>query len=73
MKAILTISTLLLMCTLNAQNSMNDSLPYQTIPPAYETFTPGTVVSRMVDGLGFRFYWATEGLTEANYNYFGII
>src|SRR5690242_15943773 len=37
-------------------------LSYYEIPPAAESFTAGTVASRMVDGLGFRYYWATEGL-----------
>lgn len=37
---------------------------YYEIPPAAKEFTPGTVASRMVDGLGFRYYWATFGLTE---------
>jgi hypothetical protein len=37
---------------------------YYEIPEAAKEFTPGTVASRMVDGLGFRYYWATFGLTE---------
>lgn len=44
-------------------------LPYKQIPEAPETFTAGTAVSRMLDGLGFRFYWATEGLTVKNLAY----
>ena len=27
------------------------------------------IVMRLIDGLGFRFYWATEGLTEADYGF----
>ena len=41
-----------------------DKLPYYEIPEAAKEFTPGTTVSRMIDGLGFRYYWATEGLTQ---------
>ena len=37
-------------------------LPYQEIPSYPDNYTPETVVARMVDGLGFRFYWATESL-----------
>ncbi len=48
---------------------MNDSLPYATIPKAPEMVTPGTVISRMIDGLGFRYYWATEGLTSNELEY----
>ena len=37
-------------------------LPYYQIPDAPEKFTAETVAARMVDGLGYRYYWATEGL-----------
>ena len=37
---------------------------YYQIPEAPATFTPATVAARMVDGLGFRYFWATEGLTD---------
>lgn len=37
-------------------------LPYRNIPKAADKFTAGSLMSRMVDGLGFRFYWATEAL-----------
>ena len=37
---------------------------YYNIPEAPKEFKAATVVSRMVDGLGFRYYWASYGLTE---------
>jgi hypothetical protein len=40
-----------------------DTLPYYEIPNYPEQYTPETVVIRMIDGVGFRFHWATEGLT----------
>ncbi len=40
-----------------------NTLPYYQIPDHPDTYTAGTVTARMIDGLGFRFYWATEGLT----------
>ncbi|PHR74530.1 MAG: hypothetical protein COA67_00175 [Lutibacter sp.] len=46
-----------------------EKLPYYEIPEAPKEFTPGTTASRMVDGLGFRYYWATEGLTEKDLSY----
>lgn len=49
---------------LNAQD-----LPYHTIPDYPEDYTSGNLVSRMIDGLGFRFYWASEGLTEKDLAY----
>jgi len=45
-----------------AQNEKQ--LPFYEIPDAPETYTAGTVAARMVDGLGFRYFWATQGLTE---------
>ncbi len=38
------------------------ALPYAEIPAAPEAFTAESVVARTIDGLGFRFYWASEGL-----------
>ena len=44
-------------------------LPYHQIPEYPETYTAGSVVARMIDGLGFRYYWATEGLREDDLKY----
>lgn len=44
-------------------------LPYYEIPPYPEAFTPGAVAARVIDGLGFRFYWATEGLRADDLKY----
>ena len=47
-----------------AQDTSNQSaeLPYYQIPDYPDEYTANTVAARMVDGLGFRYYWATEGL-----------
>ena len=45
-----------------AATAQRDSLPYKVFPPAPGHYSAGTVVSRLLDGLGFRYYWATEGL-----------
>lgn len=47
----------------------DDTLPYYEVPEYSEEFTAGTVAARMVDALGFRYYWATEGLTEKDLAY----
>ncbi|MFT6934716.1 MAG: putative damage-inducible protein DinB [Maribacter sp.] len=52
-----------------AQEMNKDSSYYAEIPTAPLDYTPGAMISRMVDGLGFRYYWATEGLTEADLRY----
>jgi hypothetical protein len=46
-----------------------DEIPYYEIPAYSESYTAGTVAARQVDGLGFRFYWASEGLTEKDLGY----
>lgn len=44
-------------------------LPYYEIPEYYSEYTAGTVVARMIDGLGFRFRWATEDLRDEDLQY----
>jgi len=41
-----------------------DTLPYDTIPDSPGQISGGTVLARLVDGLAFRYRWATEGLAE---------
>jgi len=48
---------------LKSNQNMN-SLPYAEIPNAPAKFNAATVTARSIDGLGYRFYWATEGLTD---------
>ncbi len=42
---------------------------YAEIPEYPEHYTAGTVLGRIVDGLGFRYRWATQGLTERELAY----
>lgn len=44
-------------------------LPYYQIPDYPENYTAESVVARMIDGLGFRYYWATEGLRDEDLSY----
>ena len=59
----LTIS-ILSFVMIRAQDKNQEQLPYYEIPEYSEEYTAGTVAARMVDGLGFRYYWATEGLRD---------
>lgn len=63
------IITIFALTTINAQDKMEDKLPYYELPEYSETYTAGTVAARMVDGLGFRYYWATEGLRDEDLNF----
>ena len=39
-------------------------IPYHQIPDYPEKVTAGTSIGRILDGLGYRYYWATKDLTE---------
>lgn len=69
MKALLTFLLFGIFLASNAQETTQKELPYTSIPEAPDTYTPGTVVSRMIDGLGFRYRWATEDLREDDLAY----
>jgi hypothetical protein len=50
----------------HAQEKM---LPYHEIPDYPSEYNACTVTARMLDGLGFRYYWATEGLRAEDLSY----
>src|SRR5579859_3362976 len=66
MKPIIIFLLMVLVSPLVAQDK---SLPYAELPAYPETFTAGTAASRMIDGLGFRFFWATGGLPPIDLSY----
>ena len=68
-KSLLLAFTFLISVFMNAQENSETALPYETIPEYPETYTAGSVVSRLIDGLGFRYYWATEGLRTKDLTY----
>lgn len=64
MKTLIFIGLLACSATIYAQNTESEVLPYRQIPNYPANYEAGSMVARMIDGLGYRFYWATEGLTE---------
>jgi len=52
-----------------AQEETTMEAPYHEIPEYPADYSAGNVLSRMIDGLGYRFYWATKDLTENDLNY----
>lgn len=52
-----------------APMAAQDTLPYHQIPAYPDSYTQGTLMARLVDGLGFRYYWATEGLRPEDLAY----
>lgn len=61
------IFSLILLLSLNM--IAQEDLPYYEIPEYPESYTAGAVAARMIDGLGFRFYWASEGLRKEDLKY----
>ena len=49
--------------------SQDKTLPYYEIPDAPNSYTATSVAARMIDGLGFRYYWATQGLRAEDLAY----
>lgn len=69
MKNALCILTLFVASISFAQEVSKDTIPYYEVPDYPESFTAGTMAARMVDALGFRFYWASEGLSDNDLEY----
>lgn len=44
-------------------------LPFRSISETENTFSAGNIAARMVEGLGFRYYWASEGLRAEDLEY----
>lgn len=66
MKKLTLLTFLLLSFSAMAQDK---NLPYHEIPDYSENYTAGSMAARMIDGLGFRFYWATEGLRKEDLSF----
>ncbi len=45
------------------------NLPYDNIPDYPEAYDGPGVLTRLIDGLGFRFRWATEGLQDEDFDF----
>lgn len=58
---VLFLSTTALL-TAQETNIDSQSLPFYEMPEYPESYTAESVAARMIESLGFRFYWATEGL-----------
>lgn len=69
MKRIAGVFLFLIAMNAVAQNNNQMELPYYEVPEYYESYTAGTVTARMIDGLGFRFRWASEDLRTEDLSY----
>lgn len=46
-----------------AQENNTNEIPFKTIPEAASSYEAGNLIVRMIEGAGYRYYWATERLT----------
>ncbi|MCL5128773.1 hypothetical protein [Algibacter sp. L4_22] len=49
--------------------AQEQELPYYELEDPTEDYTAGSVAARMIDALGFRYYWASEGLRDVDLEY----
>ena len=49
--------------------TMAQDHPFSSIPPAPKNFSASNSICRMIQGLGFRYHWATEGLRAEDLEY----
>jgi len=65
-QGLILLFTIIFIFPIMAQNNSNQTseLPYYKIPEYPQEYNAANVAARMIDGLGFRYYWATEGLRE---------
>mgnify|MGYP003327605671 FL=1 len=49
--------------------TMSQELPFSSIPKAPVDYSASNSISRMIQGLGFRYHWATEGLKAKDLKY----
>lgn len=50
-------------------NSQENKLPFFEIGDYPNQYSEANIVSRMIDGLGYRYHWATESLNENDLSY----
>ena len=59
-----------LFCHMNFVNAQETRpLPFADISTYPDSFSPGTVAARMVESLGFRYRYATQGLQDENMDF----
>ena len=70
MRNILITFIFLFTLSINAQTDKKEiDLPFSEIGEYPTDFSQANIISRMIEGLGYRYYWATKSLTENDLNY----
>ena len=70
MRNILITFIFLFTLSINAQTDKKEiDLPFSEIGEYPADFSQANIISRMIEGLGYRYHWATKSLTENDLNY----
>jgi hypothetical protein len=69
MRAFFLLFFLFTLAAVNTQDMTQDTLPYQEIGDYPPDFGPGSMLARYVDGMGYRYFWATDGLRQVDLDY----
>ena len=69
MRSVITILAVALIVNISYSQTNQSKLPYYELPDYPKKFTTGTMAARMIDALGFRFYWASHDLNLKDLNY----
>lgn len=65
------LSTFILIISImtNPLNAQDQQLPYHQIPEYPAEYNANNVAARLLDGLGYRYYWGTKDLREEDMSY----
>ena len=69
MKKLILIIIFIPFVSFTQTTSQGDDLPFSEIGDYPNEFSQSNIVSRMIEGLGYRYYWATKSLNENDLNY----
>jgi len=69
MKKLILIIIFIPLVSFTQTTSQGDDLPFSEIGDYPNEFSQSNIVSRMIEGLGYRYYWATKSLNLNDLNY----
>jgi len=69
MKKLILIIIFIPLVSFTQTTSQSNDLPFSEIGDYPNEFSQSNIVSRMIEGLGYRYYWATKSLNLNDLNY----
>lgn len=69
MKKLILLLLFIPLVSFGQTTKLEANLPFSEISEYPTEFSQANIVSRMIEGLGYRYYWATKSLTEKDLNY----